>query len=52
MTYQVTKLFTTGKLKGQSITEKTICPFKVGVEYSSINKRGDYIIQDIKKLTH
>lgn len=52
MTYQVTKQFTTGKFKGQSITEKTIVPFKVGVEYKSINKRGDYIVKDIKKLAH
>jgi hypothetical protein len=50
MTYQVTKQFTTGKFKGQSITEKTIVPFKVGTEYKSVNKRGDYIVQDIKKL--
>ena len=52
MTYQVTKLFVAGKLKGQSITEKTIVPFKVGTEYKSVNARGDYIVQDIKKITH
>lgn len=50
MTYQVTKLFVAGKFKGQSITEKTIVPFKVGTKYKSVNARGDYIVTAIEQI--
>lgn len=51
MKYEVTKLITTGPLKGTVVREETDVPFEVGFEVDASAWAGSgYIVQDVKVL--
>lgn len=51
MTYEVTKNFTAGLLKGLTVVEVTNVPFKVGVEYKNCIGKGSYVVTSLKFIS-